>query len=275
MKKIKLLLAFGFFVNMLSGQERYNEQIDTIEVSDIKTTHLILKEKIKYIDIGSRYFVTDTLENIIKIKHVGGSYTKKKEHINTNITFLTTSGFYHSIPLKYNRSVSKTTVLLNQQGYKVKSKSSIEKKKNDLELYDLCQAAIPKVGRFNFKANTDLLLTRVNGIFYKKNHLIMRVTIKNFSTIDFDVDQILFRLVRKKKFAKNAVYQERILYPIKECNLNTKVTGNGGIQVYNFIFDKFTPNKKEELEINVMEKNGGRSSRIRIPRKLVLAPDNI
>ncbi len=259
--------------NAVFAQSNVIERKDPIEVSDIKTTHIILNEPIKYLDIGSRYFVTDTIENIIKVKHIGGGYTAKPEYKSTNLTLLTTSGNYYSIPLNYNRTTTQTTHVIDAPGYKVISPKAEEDLKQQELFNSLCVKSKLQVSECNIKSNADLLLTSVTGIFYKENYIVIRVSIKNFSTIDLDLDHILFRYKKKKKFAKNAVYQERVIYPVSECNLNTKISGSGGIQIYDFIFEKFVPNEKENVEVSILEKNGGRSTQITIPRKKIINPD--
>ncbi len=247
---------------------------EPIAVSDIKTTHIIFKEKIKYMDLGSRYFVLDSIENILRLKHIGGEFTEEEEHKETNLTVMTKSGDYFSIPLYYKRNIKTTSYEFG------KAKNSIDNKPNDASgldqslLYEICAESTKTKSNQNIRGKrSNLILSKVSGIFYREDYMVMRVEVKNFATIDLDIDHILFRFIKKNKLAKkDFVYQERVLRPIKVCNAATRVDRSGGIEVYTFIFKKFTPNVDEKLHIDIIEKDGGRSSTIIVRKKELLSP---
>ncbi|UOB16662.1 DUF4138 domain-containing protein [Abyssalbus ytuae] len=255
-------------------QQKIFEEIKSskpIAISDIKTTHLIFNDKIKYLDIGSRYFVTDTIENIIKVKHIGGDFTEKDEEKKTNITIITRKGDYYSIPLFFERNIANTTYKLDPLSNKNNiSMSQNQKKAAEYEM--ICHLSRKAADNYNIKGNRDLLFTKVSGIFYKENYIAIRIEVKNFSTIDLNIDHFLFRFIKNKRYAQDAVYQERVLRPVMVCNETDKVKGVGGIEVFSFIFEKFTPNDNEKLQVDIIEKNGGRSTTITIPRKKLLTP---
>ncbi|MBL3658413.1 DUF4138 domain-containing protein [Fulvivirga sediminis] len=266
-----LIVHFNAF-----SQQKIFDEIESskpIAISDIKTTHLIFDDKIKYLDIGSRYFVTDTVENMVKIKHIGGDFTENEEETKTNITIITQSGDYHSIPLYFKRDITNTTYQLDPQ--KKSYNVSVKEDHRDMGKYEVCHFSRKAVSNYNIKGNTDLLLAKVSGIFYKGDYISIRVEIKNFSTIDLDIDHFLFRFIKNKRFAQDIVYQERVLRPVLVCNEAERVKGSGGIEVFSFVFDKFTPNNDEKLQIDILEKNGGRSTTITIPRKKLLQPETL
>lgn len=272
MKSVQLtLIMLMMHLTIFSQQTGFNEieSSQAIPVSDIKTTHLILKDKIKYLDLGSRYFVTDTIGNVIKIKHIGGDFVEKEEEKKTNITIITLNGDYYAIPLFFDRDIKTTTYKL---GYSDNNIASITRKNNDAELYEMCHFSKKAPSNYNIKGNRDLLLSKVSGIYYRGDHIAVRLEVKNFSTIDLDIDHILFRFIKNKRYAPDVVYQERVLRPIQVCNSTTKVRGTGGIEIFTFVFNKFTPNVDEDLQIEILEQNGGRSTTIEIPRKKLLNP---
>lgn len=270
-----LMIVVGFH-NTGSAQKKDFKQIGSTEpiaVSDIKTTHLILNDKIKYLDIGSRYFVTDTLENIVKVKHIGGDFTKKEEEKKTNLTIITKDGSFYSIPLFFLREITNTTYRLNPNGSK--SNISMKPDRKKMGKFEMCHFTQKAVSNYNIKGNRDLLFTKVSGIFYRGNYISIRVEVKNFSTIDLNIDHFLFRFVKDKRFARDAVYQERVLRPVLICNESDRVRGTGGIEVFSFVFEKFVPNDNEKLQMDIIEKDGGRSTTIKIPRKKLLKPQVI
>jgi len=245
------------------------ESTDPIPVSDIKTTHLIFKDKIKYLDLGSRYFDTDTIGNVVKVKHIGGEYLEKPEEKKTNITIITENGDFYAIPLFFERDIKNTTFKLEHSNNFVADSNP---KKDNPELFEMCHFARKAESNYTINGKRDLLLSKVTGIFYRNDYLAIRIQIKNFSTIDLDIDHILFRFIKSKRFAADAVYQERVLRPLRACNETNKVKGHGGIEVYTFVFNKFTPNVDEDLQIEILEQKGGRSTTIDISRKKLLKP---
>jgi len=278
MKIIKMkniLLTLTFLVSFLSSIAQ-DKQIETVSsssaipVSDIKTTHFIFKDKIEYIDLGSRYFITDTIKNIVKVKHIGSGYTVKSEEKSTNLTIITTGGDFYSIPIFYQQEIKNTTYKFGYATNNITKMANPEK--DDTALFEMCHFAKTAPSNNDIKGNRDLILAKVNGIFYRDDYMSIRLVVKNFSTIDLDIDHFLFRFVKNTRFAKDAVYQERVLRPDKICNETLKVKGTGGIEIFNFVFRKFTPNVDEDLELEVFELSGGRSTTIKIPRKKLLKP---
>jgi len=272
MKRIQItIIILLISIKVMPQQANFDEiaSTESIPVSDIKTTHLILKDKIKYLDLGSRYFVTDTIDNVIKIKHIGGEFIEKEEEKKTNITIITLNGDYYAIPLFFKRNIKTTTYKL---GYSKDNIVSMATKENTTALYEMCHFSKKASSNYNIKGNRDLLLSKVSGIYYRGDYIAIRLEVKNFSSIDLDIDHILFRFIKNKRYAPDVVYQERVLRSAQVCNSTTKVKGLGGNEIFTFIFKKFTPNVDEDLQIEILEQNGGRSTTIDIPRKKLLNP---
>ena len=144
-----------------------------------------------------------------------------------------------------------------------------EQKKLDVKrLADQIKYAEPNVYMMNKKDDFDIGVT---GIFYEKDFIALRLVLKNTSAIDIDIDHVLMRLKLKARVSPDYIYQERIIKPLHILNEITRLKGNS-TQTTTLIFDKFTPNKNEVLTIDVLEKNGGRSARIKIPRKKLINP---
>ncbi len=301
MKYISLILFTFFYIQL--GTAQNNTVFQSIKssrpipISDIKTTHFIFKDKIKYLDLGSRYFVTDTLENIVKVKHIGGMYTEKKEEKETNITIITREGDFFTVPLYFKRDIENTTYKFGYGDTNFTSLSSgvgnssrtsqststystnqnsvftSEKKSYDTaELLQMCNLSKAASANVTLKGNRDLIVAKIRGIYYKDDFLSIKLHVQNFSTIDLDIDDFLFRFIKDKRFAKDQVYQERLLEPEMSCSDIRKVKGTGGSEIFTFVFKKFTPNVDEKLRLEILEEQGGRSTTIVIPRKRLLRP---
>ena len=219
---------------------------------------------------------------MIKVKHVGSGYTSRElGQANTNMTVITGGGDFYSIPLYYKREiktssykfgVSENNFDIQDGNYKGRSKQD---DMDDIEmeaLYNMCNLSSKAENNINLKGNRDLILARIKGVYYQGDYIAMKLIVKNFSTIDLDIDQFLFRFMKRKRVAKNSLYQERQLVPLRICNKNRKLKGQGGVEVYNFIFKKFFANVDEDLQLDILEEGGGRSTTIEIPRKKLVKP---
>jgi len=98
---------FGEATTIKAAKQRYLKALahqDYIQVSDNKTTHLIFDEKVTYLDIGSPYFVADTIASMIKLKHIGEEPEDPDKSKASNLTVITESGTYYSLAMTYLRN---------------------------------------------------------------------------------------------------------------------------------------------------------------------------
>jgi hypothetical protein len=93
-------------VNVISNQEN-------LQISDIKTVHLVFKNKIKYLDVGSQFFITDTIGSIIKIKHTGKGLDQPEISHKSNLTVMTNDGFLYTFPIIYSRNIMYSSFRIN------------------------------------------------------------------------------------------------------------------------------------------------------------------
>jgi len=270
-----LILLFGIS-NTINSQNHLVplEQLDTIRVSDIKTTHLIFDQQIEYLDVGSPFFVADTTKQMVKLKHIGQELVDVRTQLS-NLTVITKDGGYYSFILGYQR-------LLQHLTYKVKRTEEFadavqDKVQKEEDAAKALEALCNKLDK-NYNNKIHLkngksgdIRVRVTGIFYVNEKIGLRIELKNESTIDFDIDHILFRTKLKKRFAKDYLYQERVIHPSGICSDNFEIAGQGQ-QTITLIFDKFMLNEKEKLSIDIFETNGGRSATMIIPREELLNP---
>lgn len=276
MKNLVLLLIVN--ISLVYGQNTLKpvESQEALLVSDIMTTHLIFKEKLNYLDIGSPFFVADTMESIVKIKHTGQGLEISNKSKKSNLTVITKSGTYYSIPLYYAPNVPHTTYHIDEvpNNFFSKEKESKKDRKKIIEQGRLCDELDYAQSNISLKNERDLMRIKISGLYYKDDYIGIRLELRNNATIDFDIDKILLRFKLKKKISPDYIYQERILEPVNVCN-ETSVIRSGKNEKIIMLFEKFTPNDNETLYIDVYEKNGGRSTSISIPRKKLLTPQTV
>ena len=73
----------------------------------------MFKNKIKYIDVGSQFFITDTIGSIIKIKHTGKGLEQPEISHKSNLTVLTDDGFLYTFPIIYSRDIMYSSFRIN------------------------------------------------------------------------------------------------------------------------------------------------------------------
>ncbi|MCK8521186.1 DUF4138 domain-containing protein [Aquimarina sp. D1M17] len=277
MKRIFLILlmivANHCLIHSQDNLVPINKQ-DTLLVSDVKTTHLLFDKKIKYVDIGSPYFVADTLPQMIRLKHIGEELIDSRSQLS-NLTVITDDGGYYSIALGYDRFAQSVTYKVKASDHLVtvfKKEEQEEKEKVD-QFEGLCnQLARHSRNILNLKdGKKGDLRIEVAGIYYVEEKIAVRIALKNESTLDFDIDNILFRTKLRKRMSKDYLYQERVISPIYTCTDNFEIIGHGE-QSVTLLFNKFMLNENEKLAIDIFEENGGRSVSIDIPRERLLRP---
>ncbi|WP_405208493.1 DUF4138 domain-containing protein [Aquimarina sp. LLG6339-5] len=276
-KQIILLIGLTFMVYSTIYSQKYLvplQKQDTLEVSDIKTTHLIFDQKIKYLDVGSPYFVADTTQQMVKLKHIGQELVDVRSQVS-NLTVITEDGGYYSIVLGFNR-------FLNNLTYRVKRtaefadavKTKAQKEKEESAIFESICKQLDRHSNNKIRIKNGRsgdIRIRVTGIFYIKEKIGLRLELQNESTIDFDIDHILFRTKLRKRLSKDYLYQERVIQPINICTEDFEIIGNGRKNI-TLLFDKFMLNEKEKLSVDIFETNGGRSATLYIPRDQLLKP---
>ncbi|MEL6917612.1 MAG: DUF4138 domain-containing protein, partial [Bacteroidota bacterium] len=248
-----------------NGQGSSMEEVKSAKmvfVSDIKTTHLIFNREITYVDLGSPYFIADSVQTIIKIRHTGDDIGKPISQ-ETNLTVITENGEYHSIPIRYNRDVRQLSYRIKGVGeYIQKTREELlEVQEREAEIQGFADRLLFARPNANLRNSNEDFGINVTGVFYEKDFIALRISIANGSAIDLDIAQILFRLKLRKKISPDYIYQERVIEPIHIIDKISKLKGfNRKTMV--MIFDKFTPNKNEDLHIDILEQKGGRSARV-------------
>jgi hypothetical protein len=268
-----LLVFFAVSAQVTKGGKTidvFAKQI-TLEVSDINTTHLIFKEKIKYVDIGSPFFVADTLNTLVKLKHTGQGLRNPEISKQSNLTLVSESGRFYSFKLKYNRYAKNFSYQLDKNASQIehlkkeKDQETQERRKFD----EMCIKFSYKPTKIRRRKKNDNLKLSLLGIYFNELFLGFKVEIENMSSIDFEVDDILIRTKLNRRITPDFVYQERVYKPFDICNKKMLIKGGNDYSSMVLLFEKFTPNKNEKMYFDVFEKDGGRSISLKIPRKAI------
>ena len=219
-----------------------------LEVTFTKTVHVIFPAAIRYVDLGSIDLLAakaDGAENVLRVKAATQRFKKE-----TNLSVITEDGSYYTFNVKYADEPVKLSIEMADflhTGYE------INKPGNELPVYlsDLGNESpylvrlimetihknnktkIKHIGSKNF--GIQYLL---KGLYSHNELLFFHFQLKNTSTVSFNVDYLVFKIV-DKKVAKRTAMQEQVIIPLRSYNQMTVVAGNKEERTV-FTLPKFT-----------------------------------
>jgi conjugative transposon TraN protein len=289
MKQIFIMLAFVAGAISVNAQEDVRETAPTtgdlyegftrpltfnrmippcgLEVTFTKTVHIIFPAAIRYVDLGSIDLLAakaDGAENVLRVKAATQRFRKE-----TNLSVITEDGSYYTFNVKYADEPVKLSIEMADflhTGYE------INKPGNELPVYlsDLGNESpylvrlimetihknnktkIEHIGNKNF--GIQYLL---KGLYSHNELLFFHFQLKNTSTVSFNVDYLVFKIV-DRKVAKHTAIQEQVIIPLRSYNQITVVAGNKEERTV-FTLPKFTIPNDRQLIIEMFEKDGGRN----------------
>jgi conjugative transposon TraN protein len=294
MKQIFIMLALVASVISANAQEDVHETAPTtgdfyegftrpltfnrmippygMEVTFTKTVHLIFPAAIRYVDLGSIDLLAakaDGAENVLRVKAATQRFKRE-----TNLSVITEDGSYYTFNVKYADEPVKLSIEMADflhTGYE------INKPGNELPVYlsDLGNESpylvrlimetihknnktkIKHIGSKNF--GIQYLL---KGLYSHNELLFFHFQLKNTSTVSFNVDYLVFKIV-DKKVAKRTAMQEQVIIPLRSYNQMTVVAGNKEERTV-FTLPKFTIPNDKQLVIELFEKDGGRNQTLTV-----------
>lgn len=253
-------------------------QMLSMELNDIKTSHIIVDEKITDIIVGLDSVIADyadNIDNIVKCK------TTSSDCPLTTLTLITKSGYVAPIqityavkPEKMNLSIkSPTKEIIEEEKSDDKKNSAIfnDKSVNDKQMKEYGKLIIGRGAEItNVGAISQDMLFGLYGVLIKRDVIMFHFNLENSSNIDYEIDFIKMYISDEKKDKKIA-QQEEELTPLYTYTANDNMTihGNSSKSLVYF-FKRFTIPKKRILYIEAFEKNGGRHIKFKISNKQIL-----
>ncbi|REC44610.1 conjugative transposon protein TraN [Chryseobacterium pennipullorum] len=239
-----------------------------MEVTYNKTTHLLFPSPIRYVDLGSENLIANKAEDVANVLRIKSSVRDFEEE--TNFSVITQDGkfynfdvFYSSYPdtlnydlLKLQRNQKKeysTDVLFEE----LKGESSSLTELLIKTLYELPKRTVKHIGSKSF--GIQFLL---KSLYVHEGKFYFIFQIKNKSNVSFDVDFVTFKITDKKNL-KRTVVQDKVLSPIRTYSRNSTVNYQSDGE-FLYLMDQFTLLEDQIVEIELMEKDGGRHQKIQI-----------
>jgi conjugative transposon TraN protein len=243
-----------------------------IKVNGQISTMIAVGEPIELVDISTDHMTGDIpIKNILRIKPVQGDSARFKEgDVLAMITIIT-----ERYKIQFN------CVYTEDRG---QATSNIDIKSEDMASYvnvnvDMPRAEMRKLawtiwnsGNKYFDVSREAYKLRItlNNIYTIKGYFFIDVSIRNKTNIEYDVDQIRFK-IEDKRHTKATNFQQIEVEPVLSIN-----EGETFVKEYRniYVFEKFTFPDEKVFTVEVSEKQiSGRTIILRIDYADVLNAD--
>lgn len=250
---------------ILKQEQDDMEELKVMYINKDVSTHFIALEEISYVDISNNMIVGDIpIGNVLRLKPI-------EEGANGIVTIVTKSYFVQYM-LVYTDELDKVYTRHNIQYSELRSLMDPEKVLTKADMYDYAgKMFVQKKRYYDVSTVSKRLKVTLNNIYTVDKYFFIDLSLKNRSNIQFDIDQIRFK-VEDKRMTKATNLQSVEIKPII-----TYLDDNSFKKNYRniFVFEKFTFPEDKVFSIEISEKQiSGRTILLRISYADVLRADN-
>ena len=250
---------------ILKQEQDDMEELKVMYINKDVSTHFIALEEISYVDISNNKIVGDIpIGNVLRLKPI-------EEGANGIVTIVTERYFVQYM-LVYTDELDKVYTRHNIQYSELRSLMDPEKVLTKADMYDYAgKMFVQKKRYYDVSTVSKRLKVTLNNIYTVDKYFFIDLSLKNRSNIQFDIDQIRFK-VEDKRMTKATNLQSVEIKPII-----TYLDDNSFKKNYRniFVFEKFTFPEDKVFSIEISEKQiSGRTILLRISYADVLRADN-
>lgn len=240
------------------------EELKVMYVNEDVTTHFIATEDVVYVDISNNDIIGDIpVENVVRIKPL-------KEGANGVVTIATESSLVQ-YALVYTDEKDKVMTRHNIQYDELRSLLNARHQLTKSDLYDYAGKMMRTRKKYYDVSNTEHgMKIGLNNIYTVGNYFFIDLSMKNRTNIQFDIDQIRFKIEDKRK-TKATNFQSIEISPVVSYTDDDSFK-----KTYRniFVFEKFTFPEDKVFCIEFAEKQlSGRTITLRISYADVLQAD--
>lgn len=239
-----------------------------MQVTYNKTSHLLFPSPIRYVDLGSDLLVANKAEpvgNVLRIKSAVRDFEEE-----TNFSVITEDGKFYSFDAFYSsypESLSYDLLKLQRADERryspdvlfedLKGSSSSLTELIMENLYEKSSKTIKHISSRSYGIQFSVRALHVND-----SKFYFTLQVKNSSNVAYDIDLVNFKIVDKKNLKKTVV-QDKLLEPVRiHFPVMTAIHHSDILGIY--LLDQFTLSKDQVLEIEILEKNGGRHQKVQL-----------
>ena len=250
---------------ILKQEQDDMEELKVMYINKDVSTHFIALEEIAYVDISNNMIVGDIpVGNVLRLKPI-------EEGANGVVTIVTESYFVQYM-LVYTNELDKVYTRHNIQYSELRSLMDPEKVLTKADMYDYAgKMFVQKKRYYDVSTTAKRLKVTLNNIYTVDKYFFIDLSVKNKSNIQFDIDQIRFK-VEDKRMTRATNLQSVEVKPIISYLEDRSFKRN-----YRniFVFEKFTFPEDKVFTIEISENQiSGRTIILRISYADVLRADN-
>ncbi len=242
-----------------------------MQVTYNKTSHLLFPSPIRYVDLGSDLLVANKAEpvgNVLRIKSAVRDFEEE-----TNFSVITEDGKFYSFDVFYSSYPDALSYDLlkmqrsNERQYiadvlfeDLRGSSSSLTELIMENLYEKSSKTIKHISSRSYGIQFSVRALHVND-----SKFFFTLEVKNSSNVSYEIDLVNFKIIDKKNL-KRTVVQDKILEPIRVYFPTMTASHHSEISGV-YLLDQFTLLKDQVLEIEILEKNGGRHQKVQLDNK--------
>lgn len=243
-----------------------------VEVTFDKTTHILFPAEVKYVDLGSTNLIAGKAagaENVVRVKAAVRDFPGE-----TNFSVITADGCFYPFDVAYADQPAQLSIEMedwlrrNPEGSFANDRMFVRLK----ELGDQTPVLVNRIMYSIYKKNVRQvrhigskefgIQALLKGIYVHNDLLYLHTSLRNYSSLSFDIDYIRFT-VKDKKVVKRTAMQESEVEPVRTFNNLTTVDGKATVRNV-FVLPKVTIPDDKVLVVEIYERNGGRHQRFDI-----------
>lgn len=235
-----------------------------LDITWHKTTLLIFPASIQSADRGDKYILAQKVkgtDNILKVK------AGLKNFKQSNLSVITKDGRVYSFTVNYSPDPAYQVIDLRKNRTEAPAKfSGLSLNKKQIEDYT---KIINRQKNFvhGVKQHKFEMRFKLRGIYIKNDVLFFLFSVKNKTQLNYNIDFLRF-YVKDKKQPKRTAVQEKELQPVLIKSLPEKEKTAEKIIVA--AFKKFSIADDKNFIVEMMEKNGDRNFRLKVPQRKLL-----
>lgn len=283
MKKVIIITALVFSAIAMQAQSNdlyqgitqkipYGHMVTPhgVQVTFSKTVHIIFPSAVRYVDLGSTHIIAgkaDGAENVIRVKATTEGFPGE-----TNFSVICEDGSFYSFNAKY---VNEPEILNIEMKDFLENESTTDYSHSRMNIYFrelgnesplLVKLIMESIHKNNDRDIRHLGCKRfglqylIKGIYAHNGLFYFHTQMKNSSTVAFNTDFIRFKII-DKKVAKRTAIQETLVNPVRSFNEIITIEGQTTERTV-YAIPQFTIPNDKILEIELVEKNGGRHQKI-------------
>lgn len=234
-------------------------QEDTVEVSNMATTHIVFPSELKYVDISNKALVARIVDNG---KNILAMKARAPFHFITTISVLESNGRLHTFYVRYNENPKELIYDIRQQlsaeNDGVTKHLSEESSDSSWQSGEPTENGLLERSRhlYHIGDRNSGISAYCENIFVYDEYMYFVFSLSNKSQIRYEMSDVSF-VVENGRKSKRFVNMDKTLAVANSYGIQS--VAPSGTRSFYYKIPKFTLDKKLVLRIYIYEERGARN----------------